>query len=66
MDRWLCIESPYFVAACVFRRDPRGRWLVVDAAPILRWRLLGRDAEQVKTVLVREGWKWGWLSNVGD
>jgi hypothetical protein len=63
MDHWLRITSPYFVAACIFRRDVRGRWIVVESAPILRRRLMGRDAGAVRAILDREGWRWEWLGN---
>lgn len=60
-DLWLRIEAPYFVAACAFRRDARGVWKCVEAAPILRKHVLGCHAGVVRSLLERKGWRWSWL-----
>ena len=55
VNRWLVtIEAPHFCASCIAgKRDDE--WVIVEAAPILRW-MLGKTAGHVREICRRKGW----------
>lgn len=62
MTYTLRIESPYYVAACVFEWSEVGQqWICRRSAPVIRWTV-GKGAQEILNYLAQRGFRAEWIT----